>query len=151
MGGGSTNLNSLPLLPVPVPLVHHHFPLPLVPNVPPRLACTAPPWLLSLSLLSLFSHFFFFFFFFFFRLSDQSLLDSSDGRAGGGGGGGGAGAVGAAGAAATASRCSTYAICGETHVQKTEKKIFTPRVNVLNLILWTAKLIDILSINGRNY
>ena len=33
-GGGVNNFNSPPRLPVPVPLVHHHFPLPLVLNPP---------------------------------------------------------------------------------------------------------------------
>ena len=83
--GGVNNLNSLPLLPVPVLLVHHHFPS-LTPPPPPQASLYPPPspWLLSLSLLSLFSLFFFFFSFFaFFRPSKESVLDSSDGRTGG--------------------------------------------------------------------
>ena len=42
MIGGVNNLNSIPV-PVTVPLVHHHFPLPLILNPPPpKLACTPP-------------------------------------------------------------------------------------------------------------
>ena len=77
--GGVNNLN----FPVPVPLVHHHFPLPLILD-PPKAGLYPPPcpWLLSLSLLSLFSFFFFFFFSFFSfrRLSEESSFDSSVGR-----------------------------------------------------------------------
>ena len=44
MIGGVNNLNSIPFpVPAPVPLVQHHFPLPLILNPPPQAGLYPPP------------------------------------------------------------------------------------------------------------